>query len=849
MSHWLNRLGRFAAIHRGFVVAGWIVIAVAIVLADRVGGGGTVDNFEVPGVQSQQAVDLLKDQFPERSGATAMVVFHATNGLVTNADAAAGVAATIEEVRALDQVLSVTEPLASPRSISADQTTAFASVQFDGSTAELGREALDALTATAGSAEASGVQVEYGGELPTVLKERTTGPAEMIGIIAALLILFVTFRSVYAAMLPLGVAILGLVVGLSIVGLLGAIIDIPSVAPRLGTMIGLGVGIDYALFILSRHRDNLEAGVENIESIGRTNATAGQAVVVAGGTVVVAILGLQLAGIPFVAALGYSASIVVAIAVFVAITLLPALLSFAGPRVLAKSHREAAIVGARQPDASAEPANGGQHSGWVRWAHWVAFHPWRSAIAATIVLLTLALPVLDMRLGQADAGTDPTSTTHRRAYDLLADGFGVGFNGPLLLTVDLGVSGDQAVLDSIITAVGNDPGVQAVSPPEVNAAGTTALITAIPTTKPQDQATSSLVHHLRDTTLPAATSGTDATALVGGPTAGFIDQSDKISARLPWFIGAVVALSFLLLMTVFRSILVPLKAALLNLLSIGAAYGVVVAVFQWGWGRSLIGLDEAVPIASFVPMMMFAILFGLSMDYEVFILSRIREEYHRGHTNIDSVVEGLGATAKVITAAALIMISVFLGFVASGDPVVKMMGVGLATAVAVDATIVRMVLVPSTMALVGDPNWWLPSWLDRILPHLDIEGEAVVSASVAASEPSSEPSSELPAGLVLVRTTPVFDNDTVPAGLLNSHQVAVGVWGRLVVHTGCVGFVFDDASDQELAIDAGCDVVIPPTQLHHVVLKDAATFVVEFYRQPTDTSQTLESTGLAPPQS
>jgi RND superfamily putative drug exporter len=344
------------------------------------------------------------------------------------------------------------------------------------------------------------------------------------------------------------------------------------------------------------------------------------------------------------------------------------------------------------------------HSGWVSWARWVAHHPWRSSIGATVVLVTLAIPMLDMRLGQADAGSDPTTTTHRRAYDLLATGFGDGFNGPLLIAVDLGDNPDPTVLDRLSSSVAADPGVRAVSPPELNATGDTALITAIPTTKPQDQATSDLVHRLRNDLLPAATTGTGAEALVGGPTAGFIDQSDKIAARLPWFIAAVVSLSFLLLMIVFRSILVPLKAAILNLLSIGAAYGVVVAVFQWGWGRSLIGLDEAVPIASFVPMMMFAILFGLSMDYEVFILSRIREEYHRGHSNIDSVVEGLGATAKVITAAALIMISVFLGFVASDDPVVKMMGVGLATAVAVDATIVRMVLVPSTMALVGDPT-------------------------------------------------------------------------------------------------------------------------------------------------
>lgn len=709
MSNVLFRLGRWVAEHRRLVVLVWLAVVIGLVAANRVAGGGTVDDFEVPGVESQQAIDLLDERFPERSGATAMVVFHAPDGGITDGGSAAAVAAVVDEVRSLDAVVGVTEPLASPLSVSPDGTTAFAAVQFDAPTAELGRPTLELLLDTAGAADGTDVEVEFGGELPTVLKERSTGPAEMIGIIAALIILFVTFRAVLAAVMPLGVAIAGLVTGLSIVGLLGAWIAIPSVAPRLGTMIGLGVGIDYALFVLSRHRDQLAEGMDIEESIGRTNATAGQAVVVAGGTVVVAILGLQLAGIPFVAALGYSASIVVAVAVLVAITLLPALLGFAGDRVLARANR------------GAPPVERREHSGWVRWAHWVTHHPWRSAIAATAVLVTLSIPMFDMRLGQADAGTDPTSTTHRRAYDLLAAGFGDGFNGPLLVVVDLGEAPDAAVLDPIVAAVSNDPGVRAVSPPEVNSVGDTGLITVIPTSKPQDQATSDLVHRLRDSILPLATTDTAATALVGGPTAGFIDQSDKIADRLPWFIAVVVSLSFLLLMVVFRSILVPLKAALLNLLSIGAAYGVVVAVFQWGWGRSLIGLDEAVPIASFVPMMMFAILFGLSMDYEVFILSRIREEYHGGHSNIDSVVEGLGATAKVITAAALIMISVFLGFVASDDPVVKMMGVGLATAVAVDATIVRMVLLPSTMALVGDNNWWLPRWLDRILPHLDLD--------------------------------------------------------------------------------------------------------------------------------
>ncbi|MEZ5267401.1 MAG: MMPL family transporter [Microthrixaceae bacterium] len=587
-----------------------MLLALVLVLANRTIRGATVDDFEVPGVESQAAMDLLETSFPERSGATAMVVFHDPDGLGTDPAATTAISTTIDEVRSLDHVRSVTDPLGNPMSMSPDGSTAFAAVQYDSAVADLGQEAFDALKETAAPAEAGGVQVDFGGELPTVLAERHTGPAEMIGVIAALVILFIMFRSAYAMALPLGVAILGLLTGLSIVGLLGLLIDIPTVAPRLGTMIGLGVGIDYALFILSRHRDNLEAGMEHTESIARTNATAGQAVVVAGGTVVVAILGLQMAGIPFVAALGYSASLVVAVAVIIAITLLPALLGFAGDRVLPRSHRGArpAKPTGSAPRVGADDPSGAERapvrSGWVRWAHWVAHHPWRSMIGATVVLVFLAIPVIDMRLGQADAGTYPASTTQRQAYDLLADGFGPGFNGPLLITVDLGDDGDAAVLEQIATGVGADPDVKAVSPAELNPAGDIALLTAIPVSEPQAEATSELVHRLRDDILPTATADSGSTALVGGPTAGFIDQSEKISSRLLWFIGTVVLLSFLLLMIVFRSILVPLKAALLNLLAIGAAYGVVVAVFQWGWGRSLIGLEEAVPIASFVPMMM-----------------------------------------------------------------------------------------------------------------------------------------------------------------------------------------------------------------------------------------------------
>lgn len=738
MAQLLHNLGRFASRRRLFVLIAWIAIIVSMVGANKVVGANSVDNFEVPGVESQQALDLLSQRFPEKAGATAMVVFHVPDGEITEQQYAGGIAATVEEIRALDHVSSVVDPLATPMTQSQDGTTAVAAVQFDRSTAELGHPTLNSLKATAGPARAAGVQTEFGGELPTVLKEQSTGPAEAIGVIAALVILLITFRSITAMGLPLLTAAAGLITGISAIGLLSGAIEIPTVAPRLGMMIGLGVGIDYALFVLSRHRDQVIDGMPIEESIARTNATAGNAVVIAGMTVVIAILGLRFAGIPFVAALGYSASIVVAIAVAVAVTLLPAMLSFVGPRILPRHLRHdapdrdtrmdtngAGLVGVESVTGTDRPP-----TGWIRWAHWVSHHPWRSSIAATAVLLIAAIPLGGMHLGQADAGSQPLDTTQRKAYDLLDASFGPGFNGPLLVVVDLGGGGDPVVLEKLVDAVRADLGVKAVGPPQMNDAGDTALITAIPKTKPQDQATADLVHRLRSDTLPAAMSANGTEVYVGGPTAGFIDQSDKIAARLPWFIAGVVGLSFLLLMIVFRSLLVPLKAAILNLLSIGAAYGVVVAVFQWGWGRSLIGLEESVPIASFVPMMMFAILFGLSMDYEVFILSRIREEHLAGRSNIDSVVVGLGATAKVITAAALIMVSVFLGFVRSPDPVVKMMGIGLATAVTLDATIVRMVLLPATMALVGEPNWWLPKWLDRVLPHVDVEGEAVNGPSL-----------------------------------------------------------------------------------------------------------------------
>jgi RND superfamily putative drug exporter len=458
------------------------------------------------------------------------------------------------------------------------------------------------------------------------------------------------------------------------------------------------------------------------EAAGRATATSGAAVLFAGATVVIAICGLAIAGIPAVTVMGLVAAMSVAVMVAISLTLLPALLGFAG-------HRIDAI---RVPGLRGGAGVPGRESLWHRWGRQVSAHPWRYLTGGVLALGLLAAPAAAMRLGMTDNGVSPASLTTRQAYDLVADGFGAGTNGPLVLAARAG-DGSIAGLEPLADAVAADPGVAAVAPPTPNEDGTAAVLRVIPTTSPQDEATSDLVHRLRTDVIPAAIDGTGAEVYVGGQTATFIDMSDKIADRLPWFVGAVIGLSVILLTMVFRSIAVPLKAAVMNLLSIGAAYGVIVAVFQWGWFADLIGVEETVPIVSFMPMMLFAVLFGLSMDYEVFLLSRIREEYLHRRDNTASVVEGIAATARVITSAALIMISVFAAFVLGEDPIIKMFGVGLATAVLIDATVVRVVLVPATMRLLGDWNWWLPAWLDRWLPDLDVEG------GTGLPEPEYEP--------------------------------------------------------------------------------------------------------------
>jgi RND superfamily putative drug exporter len=621
---------------------------------------------------------------------------------------------------------------AAARQVSRDGTVAFAVVHMDGAQpiADVPKSAYDSLIATAEHARAPGLRVELGGSgIQQATQQPGGGPSEFIGFIAAAFVLAIAFGSLWATALPLFTAVLALGLGLSLTGLLAHVIDIATFSPTLATLIGLGVGIDYSLFIVSRYRQDLVEGMEPNDAIGKAIATSGSAVLFAGLTVCMALCGLYFVGIPYVAQLGYVAALFVAVTIVAALTLVPALLGALGTRINSLSvhhHHETADV---HKTLSA------------RWATETSRHPVRFTLISLVILLALAAPVFKIRLGFTDDGNLSPELTQRHAYDTLTAAFGPGDNGPLLLAIDLRgadladaqtVTRGFSALGKMSDAIKATPGVARVSlpvpnnvPTEQNPKLPTALIMQIvATTAPNSPATARLVRDLRQNVIPHSLQGTigDASRVyIGGQTSSLIDLTDALSSRLFIFIGLVILGAFVLLMMVFRSLFVPFKAAVMNLLSIGGAYGIIVAVFQWGWGKGLIGLSGTVPIVAFVPVMMFAVLFGLSMDYEVFLISRIKEEYERSGDSRQSVVTGLAATARVITAAALIMIAVFLSFVPNPDPTVKMIGLGMAVAVFIDATIVRMVLVPSTMELAGKANWWLPSWLERILPHIHVE--------------------------------------------------------------------------------------------------------------------------------
>jgi RND superfamily putative drug exporter len=748
----LEQTGRLCARSHWPVIVVWVAVVIGLGVVSQAQGGQTRDKFEIPGSQSQHATDLLASQFPSASGSSATVVFQTAAGRLTDPVPKAAIDQTMANLKGLPKVTSaVTGPFdQTPTAIkgfdqghailqyetlniTGGQNIGFATVPFSEQFGVVqAKRVFTALQNAVRPAVDAGLKVNLGGPVVDVGNPPDPGVSkysESIGLVFAVIILVIALGSFTSMAVPVGVALVSIAVSHSIVDILSASFSINSVAPVLGSMIGLGVGIDYSLFIVSRFRQDLVEGMEPNDAIGKAIATSGSAVLFAGLTVCMALCGLYFVGIPYVAQLGYVAALFVAVTIVAALTLVPALLGALGTRINSLSvhhHHETADV---HKTLSA------------RWATETSRHPVRFTLISLVILLALAAPVFKIRLGFTDDGNLSPELTQRHAYDTLTAAFGPGDNGPLLLAIDLRgadladaqtVTRGFSALGKMSDAIKATPGVARVSlpvpnnvPTEQNPKLPTALIMQIvATTAPNSPATARLVRDLRQNVIPHSLQGTigDASRVyIGGQTSSLIDLTDALSSRLFIFIGLVILGAFVLLMMVFRSLFVPFKAAVMNLLSIGGAYGIIVAVFQWGWGKGLIGLSGTVPIVAFVPVMMFAVLFGLSMDYEVFLISRIKEEYERSGDSRQSVVTGLAATARVITAAALIMIAVFLSFVPNPDPTVKMIGLGMAVAVFIDATIVRMVLVPSTMELAGKANWWLPSWLERILPHIHVE--------------------------------------------------------------------------------------------------------------------------------
>ncbi|HEX5225214.1 MAG TPA: MMPL family transporter [Solirubrobacteraceae bacterium] len=782
----LYALGRWTARHHWIVIAAWLAVAVAIAIVSHSAGDETNDNLSMPGTDSTKATTLLESRLPQNAFGSNPLALEVAHGKLTDGANAKAIEATVTNLRHTPHVIRAISPLSKEGAplLASGKQIAYIPVTLDIGPSDLDKETAQPISDAAAPARDAGIRAAIGGYVGQKLSKPATESSEVVGLAAAVVILMLAFGSAAAMLLPIGTAILGLVIALGLIRLLSHAAEIPTIAPTLATMIGLGVGIDYALFIVTRHKQHLREGMEIEESIARATATSGGAVVFAGVTVVIALISLAAAQIPIVTSLGYSAALAVVTAALGAVTLLPALLGALGPRVNALPVH----IGRTHPD-DLKP------HGWERLARAVSERPWPAMVAAIVVLAVLAIPVLNLHLGQSDVGSLPTDTQARQAFDIISRGFGPGTNGPLLIAARFGTpakpdpkgieqldakqkqldaskqkqQASQAQLSGLppgpqaqaqkqqldkqakqleeqqeqldakrteaenpasdpqFTALREDvaktPGVKSIGPPTLDKAADAAVFTAIATTAPASRQTEDLVHRLRDTVIPKAVAGTDLHADVGGQTAGYIDLAERISSKLPWMILIVVGLSFLVLMLAFRSLVVPLKAAIMNLLSVGAAYGIVTWVFQEGHLVGVIGLSHSVPIVSFVPLLMFAILFGLSMDYEVFLLTQIHEHYQEEPHPTESVVRGLASTGRVITSAALIMVCVFSSFLLNGDPTVKQFGVGLAGAVAIDATIVRCLLVPTVMVLLGRAAWWLPRWLGRVLPPISIEGE------------------------------------------------------------------------------------------------------------------------------
>jgi putative drug exporter of the RND superfamily len=708
MAHLLGNLAAWAAEHWKRSLAIVAVVLVAIGFAAGAAGGSFVDDFRTPGTESQAATDVLDKRFPSASGDTANVVFAVDSGTLREPERRAAIERTVDEIRVQPHVTGAPGPFErGSGQLSEDGRIAYVPVQYDDTASALGVEPGERLERVSEVGDRAGLEVSRNGAIVDQAEQATAPVGELIGVAVAIIVLTLVFSSVAAMALTLISALIALAGGLLLLQFASAFADFPSFAPTLGIMLGLGAGIDYALLIVGRYREQLASGDSVAHSARVANATAGTSVVAAGAIVVVAIAGLLATGIPFVGRMGIGSAIIIAMVAVGAVTVLPTLMGAFARRLRPKRPEQV------------EPSRR-----FGRWAGLVTRRPVAATIAGVLVLVLLATPFASLRLGQPDDGNDSTGSTTRTAYDRLAEGFGPGFNGPLVLAATTPRDGSgEATLTAVQRAVAGDADVAVVSPPEASPRGDAAVLNVIPKSSPQDERTTELVDRLRDDVLPGATRGSQVDVHVGGATATLQDLADKIAGRLPIFIAMVVGLSVLLLMAVFRSLWVPLVSAAFNLLSIAAAYGVVVLVFQQGVGSSLLGVDGEVPIVSFVPLFMFAILFGLSMDYNVFLQSRIREEYLRGAGPEQSVVRAMARVGRIILAAGVIMTSVFLGFVSDPDVVVKTIGLGLAAAILIDVLVVRMVVAPAVMTLLGDRAWTLPAWLDRVLPRISLEGD------------------------------------------------------------------------------------------------------------------------------
>jgi putative drug exporter of the RND superfamily len=712
MTRFLARVADIAYRRRGRMVLAWIVAAVVIIGVGFSLAGENHADYNTPGSESKAASDLTKQRFAGYSGQEVYVVWKDAAGATSSA-ARARLNAFFADASKVDNLAPHTQIR-----LSRDGKIASTTLPLTVDGWDVPKASGEKLIAAADQHSGNGLEIKLGGD-PIYAAQGSTSP-EGLGFLGAAVVLLIAFGSLVAAGLPLAIALIGLGISSGLIALLANVVDVPEWTTAVSGLIGIGVGIDYALLVLTRFRSAMSAGKDRHDAVVEAVTTAGRSVLIAGATVVVAVLGLALTGLSYMYGVALSASIAVLVVMLAAVMLLPALLSYLGPKV----------DRLRVPflSRSLKPKDPSRESPAARWSHAVQRRPWAAAITAVVILLALAAPALGMRLGFPDAGNDPSDTMTRQAYDLNTEGFGPGANGPLVVAADLSTPSAKSGVEALALRLRKEPGIAFVTKPQINGAGDAAIMTVIPTGSPQDKKTEDLVNHLRNDVVPTAIGNSGALVEVGGVTAALEDQSEYMKGRMPLFITGVVGLSFLLLLVAFHSPLISLKAAIMNLLSVSAAYGVMTLVAKGGPVASAIGIDHEVPIAPFMPVMMFAILFGLSMDYEVFLISRIREEYLKDGNTRRAIADGLAKTARVITAAAAIMVVVFLSFLAAPDTFLKLFGIGLASAIFLDATLVRLVLVPAVMQLLGPANWWIPNWLERVLPRLDVERVAVSGA-------------------------------------------------------------------------------------------------------------------------